>query len=83
MPRSPSELVSAVLALTEQLKRYNDRYEPTAPRIRGEADIFRADYSGTEEEREAKEALRSLTPANSVGRSSVRPERGGKKAPRS
>ena len=52
-------LLRALEALTLQLKRYNDRNEPTR-RVAGEAELFRANSEEEVAARELHESLRDL-----------------------
>ena len=78
------ELTSAILALTKELKRFNDAREPKS-RPRSEAEYFKGAYSVEEiEARETRERLSQLHEAGEESSPSGGPSpdagRGAKKA---
>lgn len=58
----PDRLIQAIEGLTLELRRMNDRANP--PKIKGEAELGRAKYGETEEERRTREEIEQYAAEN-------------------
>ena len=68
------ELTKAIIALTKEVKRFNDAHEPPKTRPKAEAELFRANFNAEEVARQSEsERLSQLHPAED--RESARAER--------